>query len=85
MKLPWPWPHMVVIPSMLIGYPFLAVFGQQKYANGSVILGLNCAPDNAPGSSAIHEHIHRRMPSNITETIVLIIRAYGIKKTTSGK
>ena len=71
---------MIVIPSILLGYPFLAVLGQQRYANGSVIIGslvhlamlLAVAP-------FINIYIVALLVI-ITETIVLSIRIYGIKK-----
>jgi PST family polysaccharide transporter len=30
---------IVVVPSVLLGYPFLAALNQEKYANGSIIIG----------------------------------------------
>jgi len=71
---------MVVIPSMLIGYPFLAVFGQQRYANGSVIIGSIAHLVMLLAVSPFMNIYIVACLVIITETIVLAIRAYGVKK-----
>ncbi|WP_370005354.1 oligosaccharide flippase family protein [Methanothermobacter sp. KEPCO 2] len=71
---------MVVIPSILLGYPFLAVLGQQRYANGSVMIG---SVAHLLMLLAISPFINIYLVAGlviITETIVLSIRIYGIKK-----
>lgn len=71
---------LVVVPSQLLGYPFLAAIGFQKYANGSVVIG-----------SIVHLLLLLLISSfmNIylvaglvvlTESIVLLIRLYGVRK-----
>ncbi|CEL25137.1 flippase [Methanobacterium formicicum] len=71
---------LVTIPSQLLGYPFLAALGLQKYANGSVIIG-----------SVFHLVILLLLIPImniyivaglvvVTEIIVLLIRLYGVKK-----
>ena len=73
---------IVVIPSILIGYPFLAALGYKGYANYSVILG-----------SLVHFSVlsilimlNRITISNIiwsillTEIVVVSIRHYGVWK-----
>lgn len=71
---------IVVIPSMLLGYPFLATFGYQKYANGSVIIGsvLHLALLLII-SPFMNIYIVAGLVL-ITETIVFLIRLYGVKK-----
>ncbi|MDI9624384.1 MAG: oligosaccharide flippase family protein [Methanothermobacter sp.] len=71
---------IIVIPSILIGYPYLAVLGQQKYANGSVILGsLVHLAMLIMVSPFINIYIVATLVA-ITESIVLALRVYGIKK-----
>lgn len=71
---------LVVVPSILLGFPFLAALGYQKYANVSVIIGslfhliaviiiLNFYPNIYLVALLVL----------ITETIVLLIRVYGVK------
>ncbi|MBC7119215.1 MAG: flippase [Methanobacteriaceae archaeon] len=71
---------IIVIPSILLGYPYLAVLGQQKYANGSVILGslVHLAMLLAV-SPFINIYIVAVLVV-ITESIVLALRIYGINK-----
>jgi PST family polysaccharide transporter len=71
---------MVVIPSILLGYPFLAVLGQQRYANGSVIIGSIVHLIMLLAVSAFMNIYIVACLVIITETIVLAIRVYGIKK-----
>lgn len=71
---------LIVIVSVLLGYPFLAALGYAKYANYSVIAGaighiimlLITIPILSIYSVAII--------TIITETIVLSVRIYGVKK-----
>lgn len=71
---------IIVIPSILLGYPYLAVLGQQKYANGSVIVGslVHLAMLLAV-SPFINIYIVAVLVI-ITESIVLALRIYGIHK-----
>ncbi|REE28957.1 PST family polysaccharide transporter [Methanothermobacter defluvii] len=71
---------MVVIPSILLGYPFLAVLGQQRYANGSVIIGSIVHLIMLLAVSAFMNIYIVACLVIITETIVLAIRVCGIKK-----
>jgi len=71
---------MIVIPSILLGYPYLAALGQQKYANGSVIVGsLVHLAMLLLVSSFINIYIVAALVI-VTESIVLALRVYGIKK-----
>lgn len=71
---------IIVIPSILLGYPYLAVLGQQKYANGSVILGsLAHLAMLLAVSPFINIYIVAVLVI-ITESIVLALRIYGINK-----
>ncbi|MBC7101492.1 MAG: flippase [Methanobacteriales archaeon] len=71
---------IVAMPSILLGYPYLAVFGQQKYANGSVIVGsLVHLTMLLMVSPFINIYIVAALVI-ITESIVLALRVYGIKK-----
>lgn len=73
---------LVVAPSQLLGYPFLAAFGYPKYANLSVILGsiIHLAMLIILAISSYLNIYSVAMLVFATETIVLIIRLYGIKK-----
>lgn len=71
---------MIVAPSQLLGYPFLAALGFQRYANGSVIIG---SIFQLTMLLAISSFMNIYLVAGlvvITESIVLIIRAYGVKK-----
>ena len=71
---------LVVAPSQLLGYPFLAALGFQKYANGSVIIG---SIFHLAMLLLISSFINIYLVAGlvlITEIIVFIIRIYGIKK-----
>lgn len=71
---------IIVIPSILLGYPYLAVLGQQKYANGSVILGsIVHLMMLIIVSPFINIYIVAALVA-MTEGIVLALRVYGIKK-----
>ncbi len=71
---------MVVIPSILLGYPFLAVLGQQRYANGSVVVGSLIHLAMLLAVAPFMSIYIVALLVIITETIVLSIRVYGIKK-----
>jgi PST family polysaccharide transporter len=69
-----------VVASILLGYPFLAALGHEKYANFSIAIG-----------SAIHliliallipaiSPVRVAMVTMVTETVVLGIRIYGVRK-----
>jgi PST family polysaccharide transporter len=71
---------IIVVPSMLLGYPFLATLGFQKYANGSVIIGsLIQLAMLLIVSKFINIYIVAGLVI-ITESIVFSIRVYGVKK-----
>ncbi|BAW31300.1 MAG TPA: oligosaccharide flippase family protein [Methanothermobacter sp.] len=71
---------MVAMPSILLGYPYLAVFGQQKYANGSVIVGsLVHLAMLLIVSPFINIYIVATLVI-ITESIILALRIYGVNK-----
>lgn len=71
----------VVVPSILLGYPFLAALGQAKYANGSVIVGslfhltallvISQTFISAPAVALLVV---------ATESIVLVMRVWGVKR-----
>lgn len=73
---------VVVAPSQLLGYPFLAALGYPEYANVSVILGsVFHLLMLLILSMTIYLNIYSvAILVFITETIVLIIRLYGVKK-----
>ncbi len=72
---------IVIVPSILLGYPFLAALGYKKYANNSVLIGslshlfgllvLYSFDAINPYSIAILIFV--------TESIVLLIRLYGVR------
>ena len=69
-----------IIPSILLGYPFLAALGQPKYANLSVVIG-------SISHLVLLIIIIPRLSiylvafvTLVTELLVLIIRIYGVKK-----
>lgn len=71
---------MIVIPSILLGYPFLAALGCANYANGSVIVGslihiiglcLLVITSNVSAVSVA-------LMVLLTEGVVLCVRIYGI-------
>ncbi|MCK9150780.1 flippase [Methanobacterium alcaliphilum] len=71
---------IIVIPSMILGYPFLAVLGQQKYANGSVVIG---AVVHLGMILVISSFMNIYLVAGLvvfTELVVLSIRAYGVKR-----
>jgi len=71
----------VVVPSILLGYSFLAAFGFAGYANGSVIAG---SLFHLAALAIISQfYINIWMVAAlvvITESIVLISRMYGVRK-----
>jgi polysaccharide transporter, PST family len=71
---------LVVAPSQLLGYPFLAALGLQRYANGSVIVG---SIFHLAMLLIISSFMNIYLVAGlvvITESIVLLIRLYGVKK-----
>jgi len=72
---------LVVAPSQLIGYPFLAALGYPKYANLSVIVGsIVHIIMLAILALTLYLNIYSvAILVCITETVVLILRLYGIK------
>ncbi|WP_455240476.1 hypothetical protein [Methanothermobacter tenebrarum] len=71
---------IIVIPSILLGYPYLAVLGQQKYTNRSVIIrSMVHLAILLAVSPFINIYIVAALVI-ITESIVLVLRVYGIKK-----
>jgi len=73
---------MVVVPSILLGYPFLAAMGYPNYANFSVILG-SIFHLSGLGILAIFHLVsvyNVALMVLITEGIVLSIRLYGVIK-----
>lgn len=73
---------LVVAPSQLLGYPFLAALGYPKYANLSVIIGsiIHLIMLIILAITSYLNIYSVAMLVFVTETIVLIIRIYGIKK-----
>jgi len=72
---------LVVVPSILLGYPFLAALGFARYANGSVIAG---SLFHLAGLVVISQ-LYMDAPVVatlvvLTEGIVLALRVYGVKK-----
>lgn len=71
---------MIVAPSQLLGYPFLAALGYQKYANGSVIIG---SIFHLIMLLVISSFMNIYLVAGlvvITESIVFAIRLYCVKK-----
>jgi len=71
----------VVVPSMLLGYPFLAALGFAEYANGSVIAGslIHLAALATVSQLYINAWLVAALVV-LTESVVLILRMYGVKK-----
>lgn len=72
---------LVVLPSQLLGYPFLAALGYARYANGSVIIGsiFHLMALIFISLSFIRSFTVALLVV-ITESIVFIIRLYAVKK-----
>ncbi len=70
----------IVIISVLLGYPFLAALGHAKYANYSVAVGAVCHIIMLLITIPIMSIYSVAIITIITETIVLSIRVYGVKK-----
>jgi PST family polysaccharide transporter len=72
----------LVVPSIMLGYPFLAALGHKNYANYSVVAG---ASFHLLGL-AVLALTGRIGPYSVvvllfcTESIVLFVRVYGVKK-----
>lgn len=73
---------LVVAPSQLIGYPFLAALGYPKYANLSVIIGsiIHLIMLIILAVTSYLNIYSVAILVFVTETIVLLLRLYGIKK-----
>jgi len=71
----------VVVPSILLGYPFLAALGFAGYANGSVIAGslFHLAALAIASQLYINAWLVAALVI-LTESVVLILRMYGVKK-----
>ena len=71
----------VVVPSILLGYPFLAALGFARYANGSVIAGslFHLAALAIASQLYINAWLVAALVI-LTESVVLILRIYGVKK-----
>lgn len=71
---------LVVVPSQLLGYPLLGAIGFQKYANGSVIIG---SIVHLVMLILISSFMNIYLVASLvvlTESIVLLIRLFGVKK-----
>jgi PST family polysaccharide transporter len=71
---------IIVVPSVLLGYPFLAALGYQKYANGSVVIG---SIFHLAMLLLISQFMNIYLVAGlvvVTQSIVFIIRFYGVKK-----
>ena len=71
---------LIVVVSVLLGYPFLAALGHAKYANYSVIAGAICHIIMLLITIPILSIYSVAIITIITETIVLSVRIYGVKK-----
>jgi len=71
---------LIVIISVLLGYPFLAALGHAKYANYSVIIGAVCHIIMLLITIPILSIYSVAIITIITESIVLSVRIYGVKK-----
>jgi len=71
----------VVVPAVLLGYPFLAALGFARYANGSVIVGslFHLAALAIISQFYINPWLVAALVV-ITESIVLISRIYGVRR-----
>jgi PST family polysaccharide transporter len=71
----------VVVPSILLGYPFLAALGFARYANGSVIAGSLFHLGALAIVSPFYINAWRVAALVVmTESIVLLSRIYGVRK-----
>ncbi len=73
---------LVVVPSILIGYPFLAALGYPRYANGTVVLGSIVHLVGLGLLIATHQVTLTTVPAllGITESTVLLSRLAVIRK-----
>lgn len=71
---------LIVVPSQLLGYPFLAAMGFQKYANGSVIIGSIAHLFLLIIISPFMNIYLVACIVVLTEIIVILIRLFGVKK-----
>ncbi len=74
---------MFVLPTFLLGYPFLAAFGHASYANGSTIAGSVIHLAGLAALLAIHrlDPVHVAALVVATEASVLFIRIYAVHRT----
>jgi PST family polysaccharide transporter len=73
---------IIVVPSILLGYPFLAAMGHPRYANMSVVAG-SFLHLLGIGTLSVLNMINVysvALMVIITESFVLIIRLYGVIK-----
>ncbi|MCK4852044.1 MAG: flippase [Candidatus Omnitrophica bacterium] len=71
----------VVVPSILLGYPFLAALGRSEYANNSVIIGSIFHLAVLVALTRVCMNIYTVAALVVlTESLVLLIRVYGITK-----
>lgn len=73
---------LLVVPAVLLGYPFLAALGFAGYANGSVIAG-SLFHLTALIIASLLLYINAPLVavfSVITQIVVLILRVYGVRK-----
>ena len=73
---------LVVVPSILLGYPFLAALGHKNAANYSVIIG-SLFHVTALAVCILLDSVNLAAVASLvvaTETIVFSIRLYGVKK-----
>ena len=73
---------LIIVPSILEGYPFLAALGYAHYANGSIIAG---SLFHIAALIIVSELLFINAPMVaalvvITQTIILSLRTYGVKK-----
>jgi PST family polysaccharide transporter len=73
---------VVVVPSILLGYPFLAALGFPKYANLSVVLGsiIHIIGLTILGLTGFINNYSVAFMVLITELFVLGVRLYGVLK-----
>ena len=71
---------LIIVPSILLGYPLLAALGHPKYANMSVIVASVFHLIMLMLIIPIIKIYFVVIIAMITETVVLLIRVYGIRK-----
>jgi len=71
---------LIVIVSMLLGYPFLAALGHARYANYSVVTGSICHLLMLILTIPILSIYSVVVITIVTESIVLAIRIHGVRR-----